>query len=105
VKYKNALYADGGIIDNLGAKPLKGKCDKIIGMSLSHVDHKGDINGMVDIALRVFHLTVNANTQRSKKLCDILIEPKGIGEFPILSSDKSDEAFEIGYAAAKLCDL
>jgi len=100
VKYNSGLYADGGVLDNLGAHPLKGNCDKIIGMSLSRVQDKEDINSMIDIALRVFHLTVNSNTQHSKRLCDILIEPKGIEDFPILSADRADEAFELGYEAA-----
>lgn len=101
VKYKGSLYCDGGVLDNLGAKPLKKKCDKIIGMSLSRVDFEDSISSMIDIALRVFHLTVNSNTQRSKSFCDLLIEPKGIEAFPILSSDKADGAFELGYSCAK----
>ena len=54
-----------------------------------------------EVAIRTFHLTVDARVQDIKSLADILIEPLELAHFDILDSSRAKEMFEIGYRAAR----
>ena len=56
--------------------------------------------GLMDVAERVFHLSVNGNTIEQKKHCDIVIETVKAKEFGMFDSSKAADIMKIGYEAA-----
>jgi len=105
VEIDGNLYSDGGMYDNLPTKPLQGKCDAIIAISISPVNETSELDSLKKIGARVFQLMVNANTKSSKTECDLLIEPEGMRDYDILSSSAADELFELGYDYTSNLDL
>lgn len=99
IRIEDNLYVDGGLMKNLPASVLKGKCDCIIGVSLvpqlpalnSH------LRNMVDIASRCFNLSVLNNIKPELQFCDIVIEPPAIGNYSRFNLSEIDKMYEIGY--------
>lgn len=94
-------YIDGGVLMNFPVEPLIGKCDKILGFSITPVVErtKGDYDKILNIGLRTFELSVQGNVKTSKASCDLVIEPEELNSYGIFSFDKMDEMFDIGYKA------
>ncbi len=105
VKINGSLYADGGILDNLPVKPLKGKCKRIIGVHVNYTGPDDTIDSMMKIAERSFHLSTGARIAEMAKECDLFIEPEGLKKFGLLDIGKGRKMFEIGYKeASKMLD-
>ncbi len=49
---------------------------------------------------RISMVSINANVDKSKSLCDIVIEPKSLREFGTFDLKRADEIYNIGYEAA-----
>lgn len=95
-------YVDGGLFANLPAEILQNKCDFLIG---SHVNHNAEKEGFAnkkEVAERCFQLTIAQNVEKSKLLCDLLIEPPDARRFGTFEFLKIEEIFEVGYQEAKL---
>ena len=99
------LYVDGGLIDNLPAKPIRDICEKIIAVNISPIVEDYDLNNVLDISVRVFQIESNANAADNFRLCDIVIEPEELAKYNILETKKAKEMFEIGYKAAMKTDF
>ncbi len=100
VIYKNMFYSDGGIMDNLPVEPLSGNCRFIIASHVNPIKTSHDLNNIVRIVERCFHLAINESTIQKSKLCDIMIEPPETADFKIFDFKKADLLFDIGYKAA-----
>lgn len=101
VKMNGDLYVDGGLFDNLPVEPLKDKCDTLIAVSLTPNKGTVKLDNMFQIAMRTFHLSVEANTRNNRKFCDIIIEPDKLNRFDILQVKDAEKLFELGYEEAK----
>jgi NTE family protein len=101
VKINDDLYSDGGVFDNLPVKPIRGKCEKLIGVHVNPIHKVKGINSMIEMASRTFSLTVHKNIENLKDTCDLWIEPDDLDKFGILDFNKADEIFQIGYEFAK----
>lgn len=100
-KIKGKLYIDGGIFCNLPAEILrKNNCDIVIGVHVNPINNIDNAMGLMDVAERVFHLSVNGNTIEQKKHCDIVIETMKAKEFGMFDSSKAADIMKIGYEAA-----
>ena len=97
VKIGDHFFVDGGLYDNLPINPIEHLCHKIIGVNISTIDETDELKNIIQIATRTFHLSVNANTRYHHDKFDLLIEPKELAKFDILSNNKAEELFEIGY--------
>jgi NTE family protein len=91
------LYADGGVLDNLPVTPLVSKCDKIIAVNVNKNEEVKRLGNIKEAALRVFEIISNRDRDIAEDVCDLLIEPPGLGKFRILDTRHADELFEIGY--------
>ena len=91
------LYVDGGLFDNLPVQPLLGKCEKIIGVNVNPIHYKKQLNGLIQVASRAFHLGVDNTTRESRGKCDIFIEPYKLDQYDILDFKAADQLFRIGY--------
>jgi NTE family protein len=91
------MYVDGGILNNFPVEPLVGNCDFIIGSSCNHLPVVTDIKsfgGMID---RAAMIAINASLNTHKILCDVIIEPHGLGGYGIFDTDDAEEIYMIGY--------
>ena len=46
-------------------------------------------------------MAIGANTQQSKELCDVVIEPHGLDKFSAFDIGKAKEIFDLGYKFTK----
>lgn len=101
VKIGEYLYADGGIFENLPVSPIRKRCKKLIGVHVNPIQYNDDLDNLIKIATRTFHLTVSETVKESRKLCDHFIEPDKLWQYDVLSIKKADELFETGYDFCK----
>jgi NTE family protein len=101
VEMNGSLYCDGGLFQNIPVDPLKEQCRKVIAVNVSPVADTDRLNNLVQIATRIFHLSVEANSRNIEEQCDLLIEPEDLHEYDILETKHADELFEIGYEYTK----
>ena len=102
VEIGNNRYIDGGVLANLPVKPLRKRCDIIIGSNCNVVDDKFKGANMKVLLERAMLLATIGNVRRSKRYCDVVIEPdelKKIGGFEI---NRAGEMFEAGYRTAQI---
>ena len=90
-------YVDGGVLDNLPAKPLLSKVNEVIAINISPIEHTEELDSLVKVAARTFQMSVNTQALATKKDCTLFIEPKGVRGYDIFDLEKADELFEIGY--------
>lgn len=98
-------YVDGGVMDNLPAKPLFPLCEKVIGISISPIEETSDLGNIPKIATRTFQLGINAQNHNVSKQCDLFIRPEGLRDYDLFGIKKVDELFELGYQHIMNTDL
>ncbi|MFO7923713.1 MAG: patatin-like phospholipase family protein [Bacteroidales bacterium] len=96
-----SVYADGGILDNLPVRPIRDKCEKVIGVNVNYTGPEDKINSMMKIAERSFHLSIGARITELAKECDLFIEPEELKKYGLLDVGEGRKMFEIGYKKAK----
>lgn len=99
VKLDQDIYIDGGVLNNLPIEPLQEKCDKIIGVSVCPHKYSQRVDGMKDIAERVFNLGVWNTMEHRLKQCDVAIEVEAALSYGIFDLKQSPALFAIGYDA------
>lgn len=101
VEIGGKLYVDGGLFDNLPIKPLQKKCKHIIAANISPLSKNVELDGLVQIATRIFHLSIGSKIEQKKDQCDLFIEPDGLRDYHTLAAGHADELFELGYKYAR----
>ncbi|MEM6641371.1 MAG: patatin-like phospholipase family protein [Bacteroidota bacterium] len=105
VEIDGKLYCDGGILDNLPLKPLLSCCNKIIVINISPLLPIKEMKSIVQVATRMFQLSVNAREDEKKKLADFYIEPPEVDKYEILDTKHANKIFEVGYQYTKELDI
>src|SRR5690606_12408250 len=100
-----ALYADGGLFDNLPVKPLIGRCDRIIAIHVSPIRPIKTLKNLAQIAVRTFELSVNGNIHEDREQCDLFIAPKGIDTYDILDARHAEDMYRLGYEVLMRQDI
>ena len=90
-------YVDGGIFDNLPIDPIQNNCEKLIASHVNPLGKTEELDSIIKIAERTFHLAIGANINAKKALCDLFIEPETLRNYGILGLSKGKEIFETGY--------
>lgn len=101
VKMGEDLYVDGGVLDNLPIKPVRKICDRVIAVNISPVHETDKLENILQIATRVFHISVDKSTIKSGKMADLYIEPPGVDHYDILRLKYAEELFHIAYEHTK----
>ena len=101
MSYNGGMYVDGGLFDNLPVRPIRDKCDKIVGLHCNQISPDFDPNSLRSVIERSLLMAINANTLASKAMCDIYIEPPNLGKYGSFDIGKAQEIFDIGYKFAK----
>ena len=91
------IFVDGGVFDNLPIEPIKDQCKKLIGSHVNPLGKEENLDGIMQIAERTFHLSVGAKLEEKKKICDLFIEAEELRNYGMLGLDKGREIFEAGY--------
>jgi NTE family protein len=97
----DAVYVDGGMLDNLPVKPIRSLCEKVIAVNISPVHETNKLENLIQIAVRTFHISVDKYAQHWGKKADLLIEPPGVEHFDILRTKHAEELFDIAYNYTK----
>ncbi|HNZ68516.1 MAG: patatin-like phospholipase family protein [Prolixibacteraceae bacterium] len=97
VELNGCLYADGGLLNNIPVEPLVGKCRKIIVSNISPLQKPARVNGLIQVIVRTFLMSIHARVHNARDHADLYIEPPELTSFEILSVSHADEMYEIGY--------
>jgi len=82
VKRENAVYYDGGLLDNLPIQPLAGLCNFLIGVHVNAPDKiKPDQLTTVKSLDRVIHLAIGQSVAQHAATCNLFIEPPDMLQF------------------------
>ncbi|POY35089.1 patatin [Solitalea longa] len=101
IEIDGKVYVDGGLLDNFPVEVIMDDCDFIIGSCCNHLDRIDSVSGIKTIIERSVVISLNARTDSKKPLCNVIIEPKGLGGTSLFHVKRTDEIFRMGYAAAK----
>jgi NTE family protein len=93
----NQMYVDGGILNNFPVEPLVGNCDFIIGSSCNHLPVVTEIKSFGNLVDRAAMIAINSSLNNHKILCDVVIEPHGLGGYGIFDTDAAEDIYRIGY--------
>jgi NTE family protein len=102
VQIEKESYVDGGIMDNLPCKPIRDKCDMLIGSHCNYISNEFDVRNFRSVIERSLLIAINGNTIVSKSLCDVWIEPPALGNISTFDVAKAKVLFEIGYEFTRL---
>ncbi|RNI27846.1 hypothetical protein EFA69_17255 [Rufibacter immobilis] len=97
IQHEKKLLVDGGIVNNLPVECLTGDCDKLIGVHVNPTPHDFQVDGVRQVAERVFHLALHANVQHRNHMCDFFLEPPKLKDFHIYDLKRAKEMYAIGY--------
>lgn len=100
VRLHGDWFADGGLLNNLPADLLAGKCNVLIG---SHCNFPGELHHLTSIkqvAERTFHLVINNNIEATRNLCHLFIEPEQMMRVKVTDVNRMDYAWQAGYEEA-----
>lgn len=103
VLHKNVLYADGGILDNFPTRPIKNKCDKLIGVYASPLSPitPDRLKYSVSVLERAIKINYSKRSYLNFTDCDIVFRPMKLVNYGLLDVSKMQEIFDIGYKCAK----
>jgi NTE family protein len=101
VTFEGKLFVDGGVLDNLPTKPIRQHCDLLIGSHCNPIGSDFDAKNLRTIIERSLLMAINGNTQKSRELCDVFIEPPELGKVTGFGLSKAQEIFDIGYQFTK----
>lgn len=101
VKFNDHTYVDGGILDNLPVKPIIDKCDFIVGLHCNSISHDFDARNIKNVIERSLLMAINANTQLSRSMCNVFIEPPLLDKFTAFDIGRAQEIYDIGYKYTK----
>jgi NTE family protein len=91
---------DGGVLDNFPVSPLEKVCKRLIGISLNSIQPLDDLNSLLEISERTFHLSVSSHLNKKIKKCDMVFVPEELEKYRLLDTSKGKEMFDLGYEYA-----
>lgn len=95
-EYKHRFLIDGGIVDNLPTKTAKDLgADIIIAINIESDYTQNTPKSILQVLLQISYIQGNRLLKNSKKLANILINPK-VNQYSILDFYKRDELIKIG---------
>ncbi len=97
VSFNGNLYVDGGLVDNLPVKPIRKQCDFIIGSHCNHISPDVDVNNIKLVIERSLLVAIYSNTEISRSMCDVFIEPPRMDRFSSLDLSKVQEIYDFSY--------
>ncbi len=97
VQLNGQHYVDGGITDNLPAKVLRDRCGLLIGSHCNYISSEHDVRNFRSVIERSLLIAINGNTTLSKNKCDVLIEPRDLGNTSAFDLSDIKRLYNVGY--------
>ncbi len=97
IEIEGVKYIDGGILNNLPTQAIKNKSKTIIGVGCNPISKNHPIKTFKDVMERSSLLAINENTQKSRALTNLFIEPNELIKFSGFDLSKAKDIFETGY--------
>jgi NTE family protein len=91
------MYVDGGVLNNFPIEPLLTNCDFIIGSSCNHLRPAEKITTFKSMVVRSVMMSINKDMEQKAAFCNILIEPKGMGEISTFDMKKAETIYWLAY--------
>lgn len=101
VPINGSVFVDGGVLDNLPTKPLRNQCDFLIGVNCNPIGTDFDPKNIKAVVERSLLMAINTNTQISRSLCDVFIEPQELTNVSGFELARAQDIFDIGYRYVK----
>ena len=93
-------YVDGGIFKNLPASTIRKYCRVLFGVNVTIKMPPENKQNLKYMAERTFNLMSISNTIPDKRLCDVLIEVKGIESYWMFDLSNINTIYNKGYECA-----
>ncbi|MDR1516961.1 MAG: patatin-like phospholipase family protein [Dysgonamonadaceae bacterium] len=90
-------YVDGGLLKNFPVSVIRPYCKYVIGINVSLLVPTEEKISVIGMAERTFKLMSNSNSLYDRKLCDILIEVKGVEKYALFNLKDIETIANIGY--------
>ena len=100
IKIDGRYYVDGGLLKNLPASVIREQCNVLFGVNVAMIMPPEDKNNLKYFAERTFTMMATSNTLADKKLCNVLIETKGLDKYWMFDLDHTKEIVQKGYESA-----
>jgi len=101
VHFNDRLYVDGGLLDNLPARPLRDKCDFLIGSHCNHLTAEYNEHSLKSVIERSMLITISSNTTASRAICDLVIEPPHMSRYSVFEMGRAQEIYDTAYKYTK----
>jgi NTE family protein len=101
VHYNDQLYVDGGLLDNLPARPLRDKCDFLIGSHCNHLTAEYNEHSLKSVIERSMLVTISSNITASRAICDLVIEPPHMSRYSVFEMGRAQEIYDSAYKYMK----
>lgn len=90
-------YVDGGVLRNHPAWIIRDKCDFLIGVNVSPLSVTGEMDSLLEVALRTYNLMAKANQADDMRKCDISVETPDIAHYAVFNLKNIKNIFLSGY--------
>lgn len=99
----DAVYADGGILDNFPLSPIKDLCDQKIGSYASPLDAitPESLKYSVNVLERAIRINYSERSFLKFPHFDLLIRPAELVTYGLLDKTRMNEIYQIGYKCAR----
>jgi len=101
IELNGTSYVDGGIMDNLPAFPIRKQCSFVVGVHCNPIIPVKQATNFRSVIERTLLLAINGNSNGSRSLCDVLIEPQALGTISTFQLARARELASIGYEYTK----
>lgn len=91
------MYVDGGVLNNFPVEPLLNNCDFIIGSSCNNLRPVDKITGITALMTRAGIMSINKDLEQKVAFCNVLIEPKGLGEISTFDMKKAETIYWLAH--------
>lgn len=91
------MFVDGGVLNNFPVEPLLNNCDFIIGSSCNHLKPVDKMTNITKLVARAGLMSVNKDMEQKSAFCNVLIEPKGMGEISTFDMKKAETIYWLAY--------
>jgi NTE family protein len=99
INFNEALYIDGGVLNNFPVDLIKADCDVVIGVYVNLYGSAStkDFKHFYNVIERAININIAKSDEAKFADCDIVIAPKKLTQFGLFDKNNIDEIFEIGY--------
>lgn len=97
VEIEGEQFVDGGLVSNLPAEPLAGKCERLIGITVNPIPEEEELGGFRDTVVRTAWIALESTVDKTKRQCDWIIEPPELGRHGLTDRSALDTFFNAGY--------